>query len=394
MGEVKSAVFLVGEKNAELERLMSRIEGGGHYCRYLSDLNDLSAVCEDDFSQIVAFSPSPDMIEDLSSSTLLKEYAAKHLLTVILDEFSYSKAIDFFRLGIADVWFEDMSSLQLEESFTRLQEFADLRLQRVTYGQRLETANLELQDSLHMLKQDQLAGLEVQKSLMPESPLSFADYEISHSVTPSLYLSGDFVGYNFVLDRYLVVYFADVSGHGASSAFVTVLLRFMIGRVIQRHVAENDHAALKAAPEGLLEHVNKQVLATGLGKHLTIVAGCLDTENSTLRYVVGAQLPRPILIVDGCAQYLPGKGKPVGIFEGASWEVEQIVLPERCALVLLSDGVFDLVPDKDLIDKEETLLRFLARSSDNLESLKAALSVDFLEDPQDDVSMCLLARGM
>ena len=124
------------------------------------------------------------------------------------------------------------------------------------------------------------------------------------------------------------------------------------------------------------------------------MAGCLDTENSTLRYVVGAQLPRPIIIVDGCAQYLPGKGKPVGIFESASWEVEQIVLPERCALVLLSDGVFDLVPDKDLIDKEETLLRFLARSSDNLESLKAALSVDFLEDPQDDVSMCLLARGM
>ena len=31
---------------------------------------------------------------------------------------------------------------------------------------------------------------------------------------------------------------------------------------------------------------------------------------------------------------------------------------------------------------------------DNLESLKVALSVDFLEDPQDDVSMCLLARGM
>jgi len=394
MGEVKSAVFLVGEKNAKLERLMSRIEGGGHHCRYLSDLNDLSDVCEDDFSQVVAFSPSPAMIEDLSSSTLLKEYAAKHLLTVILDDFSHSKAIDFFRLGIADVWFEDMSSIELEESFTRLQEFADLRLQRMTYGQRLETANLELQDSLHMLKQDQLAGLEVQKSLMPASPLIFEDYEISHSVTPSLYLSGDFVGYNFVLGRYLVFYFADVSGHGASSAFVTVLLRFMIGRVIQRHVAENDHEALKAAPEGLLEHVNKQVLATGLGKHLTIVAGCLDTENSILRYVVGAQLPRPIIIVDGCAQYLPGKGKPVGIFESASWEVEQIVLPERCALVLLSDGVFDLVPDKDLIDKEETLLRFLARSSDNLESLKAALSVDFLEDPQDDVSMCLLARGM
>jgi hypothetical protein len=60
----------------------------------------------------------------------------------------------------------------------------------------------------------------------------------------------------------------------------------------------------------------------------------------------------------------------------------------------LSDGVFDLVADKDLVDKEQTLLRFFGRNSDSLESLKDALNVDFLEDPQDDVSMCLLARGM
>ena len=394
MGEVKSAVFLIGEKNTKLERLMSKIEENGRLCRHLSDLNELSTVCEDEFSQIVAFFPSQGMLEDLSSSGLLKDYAARHLLTVVLDDLFHPTAIDFFRLGVADVWFDKMSNLELSESFDRLEELADSRLQRASYGQRLETANSELQESLHMLKQDQLAGLEVQKSLMPESPLRFFDYEISHSVTPSLYLSGDFVGYDFVLDRYLVFYFADVSGHGASSAFVTVLLRFMIGRVIRRHVTESDCEALNAAPEGLLEHVNKQILATGLGKHLTIVAGCLDTKKSTLRYVVGAQLPRPILIVDGEANYLPGKGKPVGIFEDASWEVEQIVLPEHCALVLLSDGVFDLVPDKDLVDKEKTLLSFLARRSRTLESLKDALSVDFLEDPQDDVSMCLLTRGM
>ena len=240
MGQGKSAVFLIGEKNTKLEWLISRVEEGGRVCTSLSDLNDLSSVCEDDYSQIVAFAPAQELIEDLSSSQLLKDYAAQHLLTVILDDFSRAKAIDFFRLGVADVWFDDMSNSELAASFTRLQELADLRRQRMAYGQKLEAANSELQGSLQMLKQDQLAGLEVQKSLMPESPLIFADYEISHSVTPSLYLSGDFVGYEFVLSRYLVFYFADVSGHGASSAFVTVLLRFMIGRVIRRHVAEND----------------------------------------------------------------------------------------------------------------------------------------------------------
>ena len=393
MGEINSLVFLAGEEDARLSRLISGIEESGRQCECFPDLNSIDGSSEDSFSQVVVFSPSVGLISS-ENTPLLKAYVDNHLVVVLLDESSASVAVEYFRLGVADVWFDGMTQPELSESFARLQNISDAKYEGRAYSHELEKANAELQESLRMLKQDQMAGLEVQKSLMPESPLAFGEYEISHSVTPSLYLSGDFVGYNFVLGRYLLFYFADVSGHGASSAFITVLLRFMIGRVIRRHITENDYTALNEAPAGLLEHVNNQILATGLGKHLTIVAGCLDTETSKLRYVVGAQLPRPILIVDGVAEYLPGKGKPVGIFEEASWQVEEITLPKRCALVLLSDGVFDLVPDKDLSDKEQTLLRFLAVSSDDIESLKQALSVDFIEDPRDDISMCLLTRGM
>jgi len=393
MGEINSLVFLAGEEDARLSRLISGIEESGRQCQCFPDLSSIDGSSEDSFSQVVVFSPSVGLISS-ENTPLLKAYVDNHLVVVLLDESSASVAVEYFRLGVADVWFDGMTQPELSDSFVRLQNISDAKYEGRAYSHELEKANAELQESLRMLKQDQMAGLEVQKSLMPESPLAFGEYEISHSVTPSLYLSGDFVGYNFVLGRYLLFYFADVSGHGASSAFITVLLRFMIGRVIRRHITENDYTALNEAPEGLLEHVNNQILATGLGKHLTIVAGCLDTETSKLRYVVGAQLPRPILIVDGVAKYLPGKGKPVGIFEEASWQVEEITLPKRCALVLLSDGVFDLVPDKDLSDKEQTLLRFLAVSSDDIESLKQALSVDFIEDPRDDISMCLLTRGM
>ena len=393
MGEINSLVFLAGEEDARLSRLISGIEESGRHCQCFPDLSSIDGSSEDSFSQVVVFSPSVGLISS-ENTPLLKAYVDNHLVVVLLDESSASVAVEYFRLGVADVWFDGMTQPELSDSFVRLQNISDAKYEGRAYSHELEKANAELQESLRMLKQDQMAGLEVQKSLMPESPLAFGEYEISHSVTPSLYLSGDFVGYNFVLGRYLLFYFADVSGHGASSAFITVLLRFMIGRVIRRHITENDYTALNEAPEGLLEHVNNQILATGLGKHLTIVAGCLDTETSKLRYVVGAQLPRPILIVDGVAKYLPGKGKPVGIFEEASWQVEEITLPKRCALVLLSDGVFDLVPDKDLSDKEQTLLRFLAVSSDDIESLKQALSVDFIEDPRDDISMCLLTRGM
>jgi FixJ family two-component response regulator len=394
MGEINSLVFLAGEEDARLRGLISGIEESGRECQCFPDLSSIDGSPEDSFPQVLVFSPPVSKLIGSENTHLLKAYVDNYLVVVLLDESSASVAVEYFRLGVADVWFDGMSQTELSESFARLQNISEAKYKGRTYSHELEKANAELQESLRMLKQDQMAGLEVQKSLMPESPLAFGEYEISHSVTPSLYLSGDFVGYNFVLGRYLLFYFADVSGHGASSAFITVLLRFMIGRVIRRHVTENDYTALNEAPAGLLEHVNKQILATGLGKHLTIVAGCLDTETSKLRYVVGAQLPKPILIVDGVAEYLPGKGKPVGIFEEASWQVEEVTLPKRCALVLLSDGVFDLVPDKDLSDKEQTLLRFLAVSSDDIESLKQALSVDFIEDPRDDISMCLLTRGM
>ena len=47
---------------------------------------------------------------------------------------------------------------------------------------------------------------------------------------PSLYLSGDFLDYQRYNDRFSAFYFADVSGHGASSAFVTVLLKYLCNR--------------------------------------------------------------------------------------------------------------------------------------------------------------------
>ena len=378
-----------------------RVQSLSHSLQYLGretaaakNYESIASLCSDPLIQPVVISSENTPLDTDSQREQLQVMATKYLVIVALSEAGIDNVAEYFRLGVADVVFPESSEDKIKNTLQRIDRRAESRLQKRLYRSELEKANLELQESLRLLKQDQMAGLEVQKSLMPESPLKFGDYEISHSITPSLYLSGDFVGYNFVLGRYLLFYFADVSGHGASSAFVTVLLRFMIGRVIRRHQLEKDYVSLAQAPEGLVEHINNQLLATGLGKHLTIVAGSLDTETSKLRYVVGAQQPSPILVTQGHAEYLPGKGKPAGIFEDASWVVEEMTLPEKFAFVLLSDGVFDLIPDKEIADKEQTLLSYLATSSDNIEKLKESLSVDTVEAPQDDISVLLLTRGM
>jgi len=89
----------------------------------------------------------------------------------------------------------------------------------------------------------------------------------------------------------------------------------------------------------------------------------------------------------------PVKASP-GIFEDAAWVIEEMTLPESFALILLSDGVFDLIPDKEIADKEQTLLSYLATSSDNIDKLKQALLIDSVEAPQDDISVLLLTRGI
>ena len=63
-------------------------------------------------------------------------------------------------------------------------------------------------------------------------------------------------------------------------------------------------------------------------------------------------------------------------------------------LALLSDGVYDLLPNKELVQKERTLLRYLSTSSGNIDQLKEALFIDYIEDPQDDISVLLLTGGM
>lgn len=394
MGKPKGLVILVGTDEGRLQILKANFQSEGRELAVASDIGEIDALCTQPLTQAVILFSKHIALSNASELEEFRRLCQKYLIIVALETCSSELAVDFFRLGAADVILSDVTKDAVAATIIRVDQLAEVRQRTISDGEELEKANHGLQESLRLLKLDQIAGREVQKSLMPESPLKFGDYEISHSITPSLYLSGDFVGYNFILGRYLLFYFADVSGHGASSAFVTVLLRFMIGRVIRRHELEKDYAALAQAPDGLVEHVNNQLLASGLGKHLTIVAGSLDTETRKLRYVVGAQQPSPILVSSGRAEYLPGKGKPAGIFEDATWAVEEILLPEKFTLVLLSDGVFDLLPDKEIVDKEQTLLDYVTSSSGDIEQLTAALLIDGIEDPQDDISLLLLTGGV
>ena len=392
MSELKGPVIIIDDKTEATDCLHTCFQSNGWSCLTAENLDNLQLLCTDPLNQPVVV-PSHYLKTHTFDNDFLSQLFGDYLVVVALDEEAVGNETAYFRLGAADILEEDPKHRDIPPVFDRLSKLATVRRMELEYSERLKQTNTKLNRTVQLLEQDQKAGLEIQKNLMPEGPLRCGDFEIAHSMAPSLYLSGDYVGYQFVLGRYILFYFVDVSGHGASSAFVTVLIHFIANRIIRRHAREEEYEALAKAPEGFVESINQQLLNSELDKHLTIVAGSLDTETSKLRYVVGGHQPSPILIVDGKASYLPGKGKPAGIFKEASWSVEEIQLPEKFALVLLSDGVFELLPGKEITDKETRLLRYLSNRSVSIRALKKGLFIDGIKDLEDDVSVLLLTGG-
>ena len=297
-----------------------------------------------------------------------------------------------FRRGAVDVLIEPFSDADMELALARAGSFNDLYRENRAYRKQLETANRELRESLSILKMDQLAGREVQLNVLPRQALVYGDYEVAHTILPSLYLSGDFVGYSVLLDRFLIFYMADVSGHGASSAFVTVMLSFMVRQISRRHTQEVDVEALIRAPEGLLEHINRQVLAMNIDKHLTMFVGAIDTQRDVLRYATAAQQPLPVMVTEAGARFIEGKGKPLGLFEGARWSVNEVSLPREFSLSITSDGLLECLPGETLLDQEQALLEACGRANMDHRSICAELHIEDMAEAPDDVSLLTITR--
>ncbi len=273
-----------------------------------------------------------------------------------------------------------LGMLVLQRAVSRKQE---LLQSQQTYDE-LEKLNLELVASLDLLKQDQQAGRYVQQKMLPESPWSFHPHNFSYMICPSLYLSGDFVDYFPVGKHQVMFYLADVSGHGASSAFITLLLRVYIRRYAKRAFKLGGRISLA----DILARVNSELLETGLGKHLTIFLGLMDNQNSQLRYCNGAHFPYPVLVdEEQGARYLKGKSMPVGLFADASYEEFELLLHPRYHLTLFSDGVFEVIKESALVDKEKCLLEIATQFAGQHDAMVKHFTELGMQDAPDDVSL-------
>ncbi len=270
----------------------------------------------------------------------------------------------------------DIFQHSLERSFERAHLLRDNRMQR----EHLIKANQELNDMIYKLEEDEKSGRRIQFQLLPLEIQMFGDYEFSRHLIPSTFLSGDFLDYFAIDDTHIGFYIADVSGHGVSSAFVTVLLKSFMSRQLREFADEGDQTIL--SPSKILKELNEEILYQKIDKFLTIFFGVIDTEKQTMLCANGGQYPFPIMF-DGKCKFIPQKSFPIGVFDFTQYEDVEIPLADEFALYLVSDGILDLLDYPTPQEKNDYLLAQMQSLDLTLEELVGKFDISGEHVPDD-----------
>ena len=332
------------------------------------------------------------VMDGLTMLTQVRQEASDIPFIVVSGAGVMTDVVEALHLGASDFMVKPIVDLEvLEYAINRALEKAQLLMENKRYRASLEEAINSLKSSLTLLQEDQKAGRQVQMNMLPKKPLEYQGFKVDHNIIPSLYLSGDFVDYFALNDHSFAFYLADVSGHGASSAFVTVLLKHMSINLLQDYHSNGGKVRVK--PSHVLNHINRSLLKTGLGKHVTVFGGIVNTRDQTLTYSFGGQFPLPVIAQGDSVHFLEGKGLPVGLFEDAVYEDAVIDLPQQFSLTILSDGILEVLPQKSLQEKEDYLLSVIQEGPTTIEALTEKLGLNAIQEAPDDIAMLILARN-
>ena len=287
------------------------------------------------------------------------------------------------RCGLADVWTLPMSDELVRDRADDILARAELAASQ---------AERKLSQYVADLQRDQRAGRYIQMGMLPPNPMAIERYRLQHRIVPSLILSGDFVDYFRITDRYFALYVADVSGHGASSAFVTVLLKNFSRRLRREY-----RPSMLQQPGEILEWINRELLEQKIDKHVAMVLAVIDLQEDSVRLVNAGHFP-PAMLVQGStgetesnARFVEQKGKPVGLFDTVEYAAATLNLSAGDSLVVFSDGVLEALPGLDLAAKEARLLE-AAGASKTMDGIWNTLGLDAATEVPDDMTCLILRR--
>jgi sigma-B regulation protein RsbU (phosphoserine phosphatase) len=289
------------------------------------------------------------------------------LLTSKSDKEDIAKGLD---KGADDFLSKPVNPTELRARIKAGQRVLDMEAKLQVENDRANAALEELRLINDEINKDLAQAEKLQKSLLPPAHLVRETHTLSNIFKSSGHVGGDIVGtFNLDKDR-IAVYSLDVSGHGVSSALLTVQLFGLLSPY-----SKDNNLAFQSNGTGGFNILKPHEIATEFNRRmldemdtdLYFTLGYADINLSTGHVkMVQAGHPFPVIFNQDRGVTLKGEGgPPIGLIPDIPFETFTFTLNPDDKLLLHSDGLTECQNlTGDLLD-DEGLERILLRHADS-----------------------------
>jgi sigma-B regulation protein RsbU (phosphoserine phosphatase) len=209
----------------------------------------------------------------------------------------------------------------------------------------LAERNRDLERANQQMRGDLDAAALVQRSLLPRGEPDVPGVRFAWHYQPCLALAGDSLGVLPIDERHVAVYVLDVSGHGVSSALLSVAVTRVLGLRSDPAalVSERDPGGSRVRrPSEVAARLNQLFPMGSIGNQFfTLVYGILDPRTGRFEFVSPGN-PGPIVARPGEVPRVHDRpALAVGMFAEAEYEDSTIELEPGDRLYLHTDGLTD-----------------------------------------------------
>jgi len=257
----------------------------------------------------------------------------------------------------------------------------------------LKQSREKLQRMLETLEQTQArlenelgeAGSYV-RSLLP-IPLN-GKIETHWCYLPCSHLGGDGFGYHWLDPDTLAVYLLDVSGHGVSSALLSISVLNLLRT--QSLAATNFYD-----PSAVLEGLNRTFPMTrNNDKYFTIWYGVYHMPSRSLTYASGGQHGAVLLTSADHLLPLETGGPVIGGLPDHEYPSARIEIPSAAVLYVFSDGVYEIARPEGRWQTWEEFSRYLQEDHPTVEMIVQRMrELHGTEEFEDDFSLLQMKLG-
>lgn len=255
----------------------------------------------------------------------------------------------------------------------------------------LESANERLNERQEELYEDLQAAARIQETLLPKSLDKIKGVKASWRFHPSNIVAGDLFNIVPLSQDHYGIYMLDVSGHGVSSAMVTVSLYQTLHSIDNSILYESELKQTPKRPGEVLKKLNTMYPIERFGKYFTMAYVLLNTKTGEMSYSLAGH-PSPILITkESSISSLSKGGAITGFEEFIPFEEETIMLTKGDKVILYTDGLLDNMDSSDC-DEEFLLSSISKHGSKSIGEVVNDVLSDMLKDLDfenliDDVSI-------